>query len=93
MSVMMFSEALSAHAQDLLGMEREQMGGEGRNMTKECMAIKTGMLLNYADEPCELSPKMITNDELGEIEIFFVCCCYCVMDHDENRHFFNFALI
>ena len=52
MSVMMFSEALSAHAQDLLGMEREQMGGEGRNMTKECMAIKTGMLLNYADEPC-----------------------------------------
>ena len=52
MSVMMFSEALSAHAQDLLGMERGQMGGEGRNMTKECMAIKTGMLLNYADEPC-----------------------------------------
>ena len=53
MSVMMFSEALSAaHAQDLLGMEREQMGGDGRNMTKECMAIKTGMLLNYADEPC-----------------------------------------
>ena len=52
MSVMMFSEALSAHAQDLLGMEREQMGGEGRNMTKECMAIKTGMLLNYADELC-----------------------------------------
>ena len=50
MSVMMFSEALSAYAQDLLGMEREQMGGEGRNMTKECMAIKTGMLLNYADE-------------------------------------------
>ena len=48
----MFSEALSAHAQDLLRMEREQMGGEGRNMTKECMAIKTGMLLNYADEPC-----------------------------------------
>ena len=45
MSVMMFSEA----AQDLrVGNGAE----EGRNMTKECMAIKTGMLLNYADEPC-----------------------------------------
>lgn len=44
MSVMMFSEA----AQDL-GVGN---GAGRRNMTKECMAIKTGMLLNYADEPC-----------------------------------------
>ena len=30
----------------------QEAGGRGNgNMTKECMAIKTGMLLNYADEP------------------------------------------
>ena len=33
-------------------LKSREWGGEGRNMTKECMAIKTGMLLNYADEPC-----------------------------------------
>ena len=56
----------SSYAQDLLGMEREQMGGEGRNMTKECMAIKTGMLLNYADEPCS---KLLDSFK-SEIRIF-----------------------
>ena len=44
--------------------------GRARNMSKECRAIKAGMLLNYADEPRELSPKMIKNDELRKIENF-----------------------
>lgn len=42
-----------------------------RNMTKECVAIKTGMLLKYADEP---SWVIVSNDlnELKEIEKMFI---------------------
>ena len=40
-------------------------------MTKECVAIKTGMLLKYADEP---SWVIVSNDlnELKEIEKMFI---------------------